>query len=67
MPALKHWPFLRGVRDEEAETEVLRAGTVLDWGVCGPTHVSKNTQLPGLRFRAFLAEGGNRRLQLNRS
>jgi len=47
--------------------EVLRAVIVLDWGVCGPTHVSKNTQLPGLRFRAFLAEGGNRRLQLNRS
>jgi hypothetical protein len=24
--------FLRGVRDEEAKTEVLRAGALMDWG-----------------------------------
>jgi competence protein ComEC len=24
--------FLRGVRDERARTEVLRAGTLMDWG-----------------------------------
>ena len=50
--------FLRGVRDEGAETEVLRAGMECCWTgeVCGRTRESRNTQPPGLRFRALLTD-----------
>ena len=50
---LTYSTFLRGVRDEGAETEVLRAGMLMDWGgvradACVTKHPVVRTPLPRL-------------------
>jgi hypothetical protein len=50
--------FLRGVRDEGAETEVLRAGMLLDWGgvradACVPKHPVVQAPLPCFANRGW--------------
>ena len=46
--------FLRGVRDEEATTEVLRAGALMDWGgVRADARVPKHPALSAAIPRQF--------------
>jgi beta-lactamase superfamily II metal-dependent hydrolase len=62
---LTYEAFLRGVDDEGARTEVLRAGMVMDWGgVRADARVSKHPIL-GLRFRALQTEDGYGRVRLH--
>lgn len=50
--------FLRGVRYEGSEMEVVRAGRRMDWGgVQALIREFKNTQSMELRFRALLGAG----------
>jgi beta-lactamase superfamily II metal-dependent hydrolase len=61
---LTYSTFLRGVRDEGAKTEVLRAGMLMDWGGVKRTHETRNIQSSGLRFRALLTENGDQNVRI---
>jgi hypothetical protein len=50
--------FLRGVGDEGAKTEVVRAGMVMDWGgvradACVPKHPALGVAIPSVVGRGW--------------